>query len=143
MLLQFRAEKLHDPKTCDVDCWIFPRLEADSVTPGYPLRDALYRFLVQGLRRRQSEGIPLPAIGNLQAASRAFYSGEPLWRHADGKKHRSHPEGYVRDTDDSGSLCWKFGGEWASDPHGRRIPDSYALWTNTSATFDEDIYSAN
>ena len=122
MLLQFRAAKLEDLRDCAVDCWIFRRCEGNS--SGYPLRNAVYGFLVQGIRRLQSLNRPLPRIGSQQAAARAFFSGEPLWRGEDGKMYRQHPEGFDRDTNNTGQLCWTQNGQWVFDNEGLMIPDS-------------------
>ncbi|KND88037.1 hypothetical protein TOPH_07337 [Tolypocladium ophioglossoides CBS 100239] len=125
VLLQFRAKKLDDMKDCDVDYWVFPRREAHDTVPGYPLRDALYRLLVQGIRRLQNENLPPPTIGSETSCGRAFYSGEPLWRHADGKKHRFQPDGYERDAEENGQLLWKRDGQWYIDEEGRSLGFSH------------------
>lgn len=70
---------------------------------------------------------------------------EPIWRIADGDRTRHHPEGYVREVDNSGHLCWRLADEWVVDQQGRRMADSVALWKNASTASHETeaIYTAD
>ncbi|RMJ03456.1 hypothetical protein BHE90_004893 [Fusarium euwallaceae] len=144
--LQFRAHERADFKKCDVDCWIFPRTEADSDHHGYPIRDVLYRMIVQGIRRCQSDDFPLPCLGGLRAPSRMFFSGEPRWPTSTGRR-REHPAGYERVEIDRGCICWQLNGRFVLQPNGQAITDSWPLWEEHTGitpgmTMDsnEDIY---
>lgn len=95
-------------------------------------------FIVQGLRRVQSESWPLPRIGNHEASMRAWFSGKPLWKGSSGSLSRKHPEGYERDTDESGTMCWKYGHQWLD------LADSISLWEGNQQEQEEaDLYSAD
>jgi hypothetical protein len=107
LLLQFRAQyaaQIKDPN-CQVDCWVIPRERSTC-----SLRYALHRFMVQGLRRCQSQIAEASlAVGGLTQFGREFYTGQPIWQ-LDGKIFRNHPLGYYRIADiHTGALGWKHG----------------------------------
>lgn len=118
---------MQELKTCDVDYWVFPRRKMEDTECGYPLRDALYKFLVQGLRRLQCEGLPPPTVDGVTSCERRWFDGVPLWRGADGKKSKEHPNGFERDSDEHGNLLWKRNGQWYINEEGRPVSDSTPL----------------
>ncbi|KAF2456631.1 hypothetical protein BDY21DRAFT_39767 [Lineolata rhizophorae] len=97
LLLQFRASKMEnlEDEECPVDFWVLPRTNSSCT-----LRYALYRLLVQGLRRCQGYLGGELTIGNLTTNSRQFYSGRPTWK-INGKKELQHPQGFERSIDAS------------------------------------------
>lgn len=48
-------------------------------------REALYRLLVQGLRRLQGNRAQQPTLGSFASPLRQFYNGWPAWRTDDGR----------------------------------------------------------
>ena len=111
----------------DVDCWVFPRV---SVEGSCSLRYALYRLLVQGVRRCLGlRSLPV-ILGDLTPTFRQFYSGKPMW--TTGKVTRGdHPDGYVRDLDpDTGAFFWTIDGQALLDSDGRIIWDTVGLWAD-------------
>lgn len=74
LILQFRAQTPRDirDENCAVDCWVLP-LETSFCT----FRYALYRLMVQGLRRCQTgAAVPGPlTAGGLTATRREFFMG--------------------------------------------------------------------
>jgi hypothetical protein len=150
MLLQFEAYRREDLNSCNVDCWVFPGVE--PVLGGYTLRDALYRFLVQGIRRAQSAEFPIPrTLGNYHSVSRAFYNSVPLWRLRGGQAASGHPEMYTRYPDEQGYLLWmRPNGGWLLDENGQPISDSRPLLHpsrveghHSAQQAEEDLWSAN
>ncbi|KAJ0160077.1 hypothetical protein CTA2_8601 [Colletotrichum tanaceti] len=63
LFLQFRAKKQEELKKSDclVDCWVFRRVENDDHFME-PIREVVYRFIVQGIRRTQCYGFPTANI---------------------------------------------------------------------------------
>ncbi|KAH9225577.1 hypothetical protein K456DRAFT_1766891 [Colletotrichum gloeosporioides 23] len=148
LFLQFRAtkeSKLSDAN-CPVDCWIFLRGETDSIYQSEPIREVLYRFIMQGIRRSQCHGCPVSVIGGLSPKGRLFFNGEPLWQREDGKTGAGHPLGYKRAVDENnGALAWKTpDGEWLTDDNGQMVYDSLPLWWGESSSEEDiEIYDAN
>lgn len=129
--LEFQAKNVEDIKSpdCHVNAWLFAHRDTFRPHPSVPvyfLRDALYRFIVQGIRRFQCRNYPLPCLDGIQAVERQYFSGLPLWK-VDSQITTSHPKGYYRDTDEDGRLCWKHpNGAWL-EIDGELVPDSWAL----------------
>lgn len=105
LMLQFRAKKEADldDENCPVDCWVIRR-----VGNGASLRDALYRLLVQGIRRLQGNRHEAsPSVGGLTALTRQFFDGQPVWRKEGGEETLEHPGGYRRVVDvHTGRFKW-------------------------------------
>jgi len=111
LLLQFRASEPEDIRAadCPVDCWVIP-VAGSTCT----LRYALYRLMVQGLRRCQAALATNRSltVGSLTEYKREFFTGCPIWRGVDGQSHADHnhhhhPEGYVRSVHAAtGRLYW-------------------------------------
>jgi hypothetical protein len=102
-MLQFRAQRAEAIRdaNCPVDCWVIPAAGSTCT-----LRYALYRLLVQGLRRCQGSAAPRLTVGTMTEYRREFFTGRPVWRH-EGQSSLEHPEGYVRQIDpDTGALFW-------------------------------------
>lgn len=118
LMIQFRAQRVSDIQdaTCEVDCWILPR----DNTKGTPLRYALYRLLVQGLRRCQGETAnPSLSLNGVEFHRRYFFNGVAVWK-INGSKHR-HPWGYRRRLHkESGAFYWV-------NEHGEPLLDGGAL----------------
>jgi hypothetical protein len=104
LMLQFRARKPeHIRKAdCRIDCWVIP-VTGSTCT----LRYALYRLMVQGLRRCQASVANQPLkVGSLTEHGREFFSGRPIWK-LDGQSVGDHPEGYLRAVHAAtGALYW-------------------------------------
>lgn len=104
LVLQFRARKPEHIRNadCPIDCWVIPLVESTCT-----LRYALYRLMVQGLRRCQAAAASIPLqVGSLTEHGREFFTGRPIWK-VDGQSRGNHPEGYVRMVDaTSGALYW-------------------------------------
>ncbi|KAK7398027.1 hypothetical protein QQX98_012604, partial [Neonectria punicea] len=103
LMLQFRARKAQHVREedCQVDCWVIP-MEGSTCT----LRYALYRLLVQGLRRCQGQTADVLTLGGVTETGREFYTGRPVWT-VDGTSIATHPGGYYRVVDEStGALRW-------------------------------------
>lgn len=102
-MLQFRARRpkhIRD-ENCQVDCWVIP-MEGSACT----FRYALYRLLVQGLRRCQAQASGVLTVGGVIETSREFYTGRPVWT-VNGTAVVTHPGGYYREADeDTGALRW-------------------------------------
>ncbi|KAK0640842.1 hypothetical protein B0T16DRAFT_514790 [Cercophora newfieldiana] len=97
LLLQFQATREADiaDANCRVDCWVIPR-ENSYIT----FREALYRLLVQGLRRLQGNRAQQhPTLGSFTSPLRQFYNGRPAWRTSNGRLSAEPPEGYYRVVD--------------------------------------------
>ncbi|KAE9566298.1 hypothetical protein CGMCC3_g17517 [Colletotrichum fructicola] len=148
LFLQFRAtkeSKLSDAN-CPVDCWIFSRTEKDSAYPSESIRQVLYRFIMQGIRRSQCHGCPVSAVGDFSPKGRLFFNGEPLWQREDGKTGPKHPSGYTRSVDENnGAIAWETpDGKWLTDANGQMMYDSRPLWwSESSSEEDVEIYDAN
>lgn len=107
LMLQFRASQPMRMfrSALEVDVWVLPR--ETSVTP---YRFALYRLLVQGLRRCQGNTTPgKVVIGGREAVHRQFFNGTPAFLASmdkwfvDGRQ----PEDYDRSVDPAtGALRW-------------------------------------
>lgn len=118
LLLQFRASKVEtlEDEDCPVDCWVLPRTNSSCT-----LRYALYRLLVQGLRRCQGYVGGVLTVGDLTTTSRQFYSGRPTWK-INGRKEYEHPQGFERSIDAStGSFVWSLQGY-------PNVVETYPLW---------------
>jgi len=113
LMLQFRARKAAHIRDadCDIDCWVIPRQGSSST-----LRNALYRFMVQGLRRVQGNNTAgALMVGSLTEHSRQFFTGRPVWKAGDVSQIR-HPEDYYRVVDaETGALKWVL---YEEDPNG-------------------------
>lgn len=75
------------------------------------MRYALYRLIVQGMRRCIGNMSLMIRIGSLSPRKRQFFSGSPLWEFVDidGKRKLTtrHPEGYARAIDaNNGAFYW-------------------------------------
>jgi hypothetical protein len=123
IILQFRAQRLErmEDEDCPVDCWVLP------LTSSYcTLRYALYRLLVQGLRRCLGNMAGQLAVAGLIPDFREFYNARPLWR-VGQVTYDQHPGGYTRAVEaTTGMLKWvhdtlpevvEVGPFW-SDQHG-------------------------
>ncbi|KAI8683105.1 hypothetical protein NCS56_00434400 [Fusarium sp. Ph1] len=103
LILQFRAQTANEirDENCEVGCWILP-LNTSICT----FRYALYRLMVQGLRRCQV-GTPGPlTVGGLTETHRKFFSVQPIWS-LNGNPSYTHPGGYSRVVDkETGALGW-------------------------------------
>lgn len=89
LILQFQARKPENIKDtdCPIDCWVIP-VEGSTCT----LRYALYRLMVQGLRRCQASVANRPlTVGSLTEHRREFFNGRPIWK-GDGQSYANHPE---------------------------------------------------
>lgn len=132
---------------CPLDCWVFLRTEKDGQYPSEPIRQVLYRFIMQGIRRSQCHGFPLSVVGGLAPKGRLFFNGSPTWQRDDGKVDTVHPLGYRRAVDEnSGTLLWvSEDGEFVIDGNGGRISDSLPLWwpESSSSEGDVEIYDAD
>lgn len=131
---------------CPVDYWIFSRTEKDSAHPSESIRQVLYRFIMQGIRRSQCHGCPVSAVGDSSPKGRLFFNGEPLWQREDGKTGPGHPSGYTRSVDENnGALAWETpDGKWLIDENGQMMYDSRPLWwSESSSEEDVEIYDAN
>ncbi|KAM0439584.1 hypothetical protein ACHAPT_000676 [Fusarium lateritium] len=120
LILQFRAQTASDIRdaNCEVDCWLLP-LNTNICT----LRYALYRLLVQGLRRCQVGTVPVPlTVGGVTETYREFFTGCPVWT-INGQPGYMHPSGYYRVVDkDTGALKWVH----QQDPQG--VWETGAIW---------------
>lgn len=103
-MIQFRAQNVSDIQdpSCEVDCWILPRVN----THGTSLRYALYRLLVQGLRRCQGmDTNPSLSLNGHKLDKRYFFNGAAVW-----KIHGSeepNPWGFYRRLhQESGAFYW-------------------------------------
>lgn len=126
LLLQFRADGPEEVASadCTVDAWIIPRENSTST-----MRQALYYFLCQGLRRcqaRASPGLQSISVGGLQPQSRQFYNGRLLWQGQEGQLVPDHPNGWVREIrQNDGALIWT-----RTDAQGVRheVQETMSLW---------------
>ncbi|RSL86981.1 hypothetical protein CEP52_015658 [Fusarium oligoseptatum] len=120
LILQFRAQTASQIRNedCEVDCWILP-LNTGICT----FRCALYRLMVQGLRRCQV-GTPGPlTVGGFTETHREFFSGQPIWS-LNGNPSYTHPDGYSRVVDkETGALGWVHSEQ---DPQGAW--ETGAIW---------------
>ncbi|KAJ4307647.1 hypothetical protein N0V84_012591 [Fusarium piperis] len=121
LILQFRAQTARQirDENCEVDCWVLP-----LGTTYCTFRYALYRLMVQGLRRCQTgAAVPGPlAVGGLTATGREFFTGQPTWTY-NGQSSSTHPGGYYRAIDkETGALIWVH----AQDPQW--VWETRAIW---------------
>ena len=126
-MLQFKAKKPEaiTSEDCKIDCWVIPRENAGGIT----LRYALYRLLVQGLRRCQGQLSPsVVTINGQESEFRNFYTGEPIWE-IEGSLHR-HPWDMYRGVDPrDGSIYWMYDGQEVVGEDGQRLLDGPPLYT--------------
>ncbi|KAK4143562.1 uncharacterized protein C8A04DRAFT_12250 [Dichotomopilus funicola] len=130
LMLQFRADTPEGIKDihCDVDFWLIP---IDNLG-GSTLRTALYRLMVQGLRRCQGARAVQPLLHGYPPALRRWFSGEPFWNVGNGVLE-SNPWGYTRYFDAStGAVWWMHGDNRAVDESGNPIWDCMGLWENNA-----------
>ncbi|KAK3363937.1 hypothetical protein B0T25DRAFT_470175 [Lasiosphaeria hispida] len=122
LLLQFQANNEADiaDTQCRVDCWVIPRVNSYTT-----FREALYRLLVQGLRRLQGNRAQQhPTLGSFTSQLRQFYNGRPVWM-VDGQYITEHPEGYYRSVDVyTGMMKWMHDG----DPQFAAWETNVGLW---------------
>ncbi len=141
LMIQFRANDVSKIKdaNCGVDCWIVPRRNEG----GTPLRYALYRLILQGLRRCQSlRPIAHMSLRGVRPHHREFFNGQPVWKMANGK-YSAYPMGCYRKVDASyGAFYWvDEHGNDEKDEEGHRVWDTEAFWGETQATGQQhDVY---
>lgn len=146
-MLQFRAGQKSDIKNanCEVDAWVIPRALNGELT----LRYALYRFIVQGIRRCQGANALPTTPDSLKPADREFFSGRPVWN-VGGKYVYEHPGGWERELDEQwGAFYWIKDGDLQN-----RVWDTKVLWSRNQpeestqantvegGVIEEDIYNA-
>lgn len=131
LLLQFCAttrEMIASPQ-CEVDCWVVPSENRGGCT----LRYALYRFLVQGLRRCQGNHFANPElrINGETPMYRYFFSGEPTWSVDGGTSQLTKsPSACYRAFDlRYGVWVWLRGGQTLVDSNGSVVFDTKPLLT--------------
>ncbi|KAK5652623.1 hypothetical protein OQA88_10216 [Cercophora sp. LCS_1] len=126
LILQFQASEranIADAK-CEVDCWVIPRRNDGGCT----LRYALYRLLVQGLRKCQGLRSTDVSLGGIRPFSRQFYSGRAVWE-ANGQNFGDHPQGYVRAIDTTwGAFFWTSNGAPLLDNSGNKVWVTLSFW---------------
>lgn len=126
-MLQFRASKPAKIREadCEVDCWVLPRENPHGTT----FRYALYRLLVQGLRRYQGLHPTDATLHGQRPHHREFYNGRPVWKL--DNKFLIKPWGYCRQLDTSyGAFYWTEadGATPLLDRDGNKIWDTIAIW---------------
>lgn len=144
LMLQFRAKEKGDIKKadCQVDCWVIPREHTGDLT----LRSALYRLLLQGVRRCQGATATSAAPGGVRPLYREFFSGLPVWKASGGGFAYEHPGGWDRVLDvNTGAFYWTKDGSPTS-----LVWDTRYFWTrqetgedeNQNQEDEEDLYNA-
>jgi len=127
-MLQFRVSHSMDEikdEECEVDCWVIPRRNFGQ---GCTLRYALYRLLVQGLRRCQGT-FPLAPPANVPTSRyRELCSGVPVWAGSNGQLQYEHPDGYTREFDQDGVFYRAQGQAPVVDDNGEKVWDTAPLW---------------
>ncbi|POR33875.1 Uncharacterized protein TPAR_05929 [Tolypocladium paradoxum] len=126
LMLQFRARKLKHvaEADCEVDCWVIPRENEGGCT----LRYALYRLLVQGLRRCQGKlALSNVTLYGQSPKFRQFYSGEPIWD-VEGKLYRQPWDCYRVIDPSNGAFYWMCREEEVQDQDGNRMWDTQGIY---------------